>query len=575
MDYQNPDYSSILFARAEEAVKLRLEIQAGDTSRLEIYKAHYPNAPWDFISDWGVTFDPRNIKRGLPSAIPMVLWDRQREYLEWLLARWLAGERGLVKKCRDAGVTWLCVGFAVCQFLFRPGFVAGFGSRKEELVDQRGDDKAIFEKVRFLLANLPKELLPIRMIDAHMRIVDPSTGSALIGEAGDNIGRGGRSSIYFADEKAFMERQEMVDAALSQNTDCQIDVSTPNGNGNLYYKTYQQFSGTPRCFIFDWREDPRKDDGWYQQQTEELDPVILAQEVDGDFDASAEDIFIPAKWVSAAIDAHIVLGFHASGIKATGFDPSDIGDAKGLAHRHGSIILEVAEKRDGDITDAIPWAFTQAQEFGADQLIFDGDGLGAPSMKLALKDFADNRMDVTEYHGSAGVWHPDEIYGEESRDSWMGKPDPVATRAARLHYGESKRNIDVFTNYRAQTWSWARDRFRATYIAVRRAREGRLVQLNSDVLISISSKCQKLREVQAELSRPKRVWTSNGKIKVEAKADMRKRGVDSPNMAEALIMALSARPVVRDEDSVPVHQVRTRMGNRRRMDSIGSGAWMR
>ena len=36
--------------------------------------------------------------------------------------------------------------------------------------------------------------------------------------------------------------------------------------------------------------------------------------------------FIPAKWVAAAIGAHLKLGFSGEGLRVTGFDP-DVGDA--------------------------------------------------------------------------------------------------------------------------------------------------------------------------------------------------------------------------------------------------------
>ena len=68
---------------------------------------------------------------------------------------------------------------------------------------------------------------------------------------------------------------------------------------------------------------------------------------------------------------------------------------------------------------------------------------------------------------------------------------------------------------------------------------GQIINISPDELISIDSSCTCLIELQAELSRPRRVFTANGKIKVEPKADMKKRGVDSPNLADALIMAMS------------------------------------
>lgn len=543
MDYRNPDYSAIFAERGERLTKLR-----NDSKLMAAAKIHYRYHPWDFVNDWGMTFDPRNLKKGLIASMPFVLWPKQVEYLQWLYGMWKAGERGLVEKSRDCGVTWLSVGFAVSMWCFEDGFVTGFGSRKEELVDKAGDDKSIFEKLRFYLDSTPVDFLPDgfdrKKHVAHMKVHSPTTGAAIIGEAGDNIGRGGRTSIYIVDESAFVEHQDAVDAALSQNTDCQIDISTPNGNGNAFYRKRQRLNNTGKLFIFDWRDDPRKDAAWYAKQVDDLDEVIVAQEIDRDYNASAEDAFIPAKWVAASIDAHTRLGFEPMGIRVTGFDPADTGDAKATVNRHGSVITEAEQLKKGDITQAIPWAFMIADGFRADVFSYDGDGMGAPSMKLALQHRAVGRMKIDVYKGSDEVFEPEKPYGSADH---LDK--------------ELKTNAEMFKNYRSQTWTWARDRFKATYDAVERAKKGLIVNADPETLISISSKCKHLYELQAELSRPMRIFTPNGYILVESKVAMKKRGVESPNLADAAVIAISVRKPEKNQQppiKFRTHKIRDR-----------------
>lgn len=511
----------------------RLKWLYKNRSAIAPLKMYYKANPWDFITDWGVTFEPRNIERELIATIPFVLWPKQEELVRWMHGRWKARQRGLVEKSRDFGVTWIAVGFGVTMFLFHRDFICGYGSRKEELVDKRGDEKSIFEKLWFFLENLPGIFRPAGMNErlhrSHMRISNPEMGGALIGEAGDQIGRGGRTSIYMVDEAAFIERQERVDSALSQTTNCQIDISTVNTSGNAFYKKRQRFNGTDRIFICDWRDDPRKDDEWYRKQCEEHDEATVAQEIDRDYNATSEDSFIPAKWVTAAIDAHKLLGFKPSGMRVTAFDPADTGDARAVANRWGSVILEADQLDKGDITNAIPWAVDHSDAFRADTFIFDADGMGAPVMKVALQQDALrtrlqlNRTAVLAYNGSGGV-----VDGGESR---------------RAKYHEKdKPPVDIYANYRAQTWTWVYERFRLTYEAVTRARAGHVVQFDPDMLISIDSGCKFLHELVAELSRPFRMHTPNGKILVESKKHMREiRNVDSPNMADCVVMAISVR----------------------------------
>ena len=47
---------------------------------------------------------------------------------------------------------------------------------------------------------------------------------------------------------------------------------------------------------------------------------------------------------------------------------------------------------------------------------------------------------------------------------------------------------------------------------------------------------KELEDLKAELSRPRVDYDNNGRVKVESKKDMRKRGIPSPNMADALVM---------------------------------------
>ena len=189
IDYRQPDYSQIIRVRLDRLRRIREDSSGVILMKL---KEYYAENPADFINDWGVTFDPRRLARRQSPIIPMILWPRQREYLDWLTERWEAGERGLVEKARDCGVTWLSVSWAVAQWLHRGGLAVGFGSRKLDLVDNKDDPNCIFEKARFFIRNLPKEFLPIgftlKQHCPYRRIINPENFSTIVGEGGDEIG---------------------------------------------------------------------------------------------------------------------------------------------------------------------------------------------------------------------------------------------------------------------------------------------------------------------------------------------------------------------------------------------------
>ena len=500
-----------------------------DPDKLAAAKIHYKSHPADFINDWGMTYDPRRIEKNLQANIPFLLWPRQREYIEWVYRQWKSSERGLVEKTRDCGATWLSAAMAGSLWALHDGIAIGFGSRKESLVDKLGDPDCIFEKIRHFVRHIPTVFMPEGYDEtkhaAFMRLVNPETGATITGEAGDNIGRGGRKSIFFVDETAFIEHQAVVDKALSQTTNCQIDISTFNGAGNEYYKKWQRFKGTSRHFAFDWRQDPRKDEAWYRRQKEEQTEQAVAQEIDRDPLASATDSFIPAKWLRATIDAHKKLGFEPTGIKAAGFDPADTGDAKGFVFRHGSVISVADQMTRGDITAALPWAFAIAEQSRASVFAFDADGLGAPVIKTYLMSATAGDMQVAEYRGSGEI-------EDKKRQHTEG--------------GLSRKNEDVFLNFRSQSWTWFRERCEATYNAIEKQSKGQLVNANPDELISIGSDCKEYDALISELSQPRRVWTNNGKIAVESKKEMKARGISSPNLADAAIVAMSVRKLKKD-----------------------------
>ena len=341
-DFLNPDYDAVFKERKEKLENLRKKPEL-----LPKIKEFYKDNPVQFINDWGMTFDPRNAEIGLPTTIPFILFPKQEEYITWVVNRWRNREDGLAEKSRDMGVSWLCVAFAVWLWTFHPGTVTGFGSRKEEYVDKIGDPKSLFWKIRQFIGFLPQEFRPIgynpKKHAPYLRVINPENGASIVGEAGDNIGRGNRTSIYFKDESAFYDRPESIDAALSQTSNVKIDVSTPNGNGNPFYR--KRHSGKCKVFSFHWTDDPRKDEAWYQKQKDSLDPVIVAQEIDIDYNASVSDAWIDGELMVEA-QRNGPASVEPVGQWIIGVDAAHFGDDEHVIHmRKGRLNLPQITKR--------------------------------------------------------------------------------------------------------------------------------------------------------------------------------------------------------------------------------------
>jgi phage terminase large subunit len=326
-DWKSPDYTAVYERRMASLKRLRDE-----PSLVHGVKAFYADDhPAEFIHDWGMTFDPRAAERKLPTTMPFLLFPKQEEFINWLLGCWRNREDGLAEKSRDMGVSWLCVAFATWMWLFQSGTVAGFGSRKEEYVDDLNDPKSLFWKARSFIGLLPVEFQPAgwhpKKHAPFMSIVNPENGSAIVGEAGDNIGRGNRTSIYFKDESAFYEHPDTIDAALSQTANCKIDVSTPNGEGNPFAR--KRRAAKVRLFTFHWKQDPRKGQEWYDKQKRDLDEVVLAQEVEISYSASVANAYVPSAFVVQAMSVGPA-DVEPSGPVRCGVDVARFGDDKSV-----------------------------------------------------------------------------------------------------------------------------------------------------------------------------------------------------------------------------------------------------
>jgi phage terminase large subunit len=467
--------------------------QAAETERCRADPGH-------FLDSHAFTYDPR-----LPSPIiPFRLYPKQFEFLRWLQEREQTKTDGLCEKSRDQGVTFLCGGYALHGWLFRSGFAAGFGSRKLELVDRLGDMDSIFEKIRFMLYRLPPWLLqrqaPHFRRDEHdnfARLINPDTGASITGEGGDQIGRGGRKSQYFVDEAAFLEHPARIDGALLANTECRIDVSTPNGPGNPFAR--KRFSGQVSVCTMHYRDDPRKDAEWVAKKKSSTDPVTWAQEYEIDYSASLEGICIPAAWVRSAVGLQLPL----RGPCVAGFDVGGEGrDLSVIVPRRGPVVLPPHSWQGLLPIQSAHRAIDVGDLLGIETLWFDADGLGS-----GIK----STFQVTE-----------RVQPFEAVPVHTGHP-PTETI-----WPDGKTSAEKFVNLRAEGWYTLRERFRRTHEHV----QG-LAQYPLDELISIPNHPQLI----AELSTPLIETTETGKMRLESKEKMARRGIKSPDYGDALVLA--------------------------------------
>ena len=518
-DWRAPDYRPIFKRRIESLERIRAAEQGEHDLLLAYYRARGGDGIADFIEDWGMTFDPRNIERDLPSTVPFLLFPKQREFVNYIFRKWQEQRPGLCEKSRDGGISWICVGVGCALCILYDGMVIGYGSRKTEYVDKTDDPKSLFWKARFLMRHIPAEMNGgwREALDApYMRIKFPRTGSYMAGEGGNDIGRGDRAAIYFVDEAAHLARPMMVEASLSQTTNCRIDVSSVNGPTNVFAK--KRHSGQVEPFIFDWRDDPRKDEAWYEKQCEELDPIVVAQEIDRDYNASIEGVLIPAAWVKASFDAREKLGIGRSGEWALGFDVADEGKDKLAAVGGQGIEITVCEEWSGKQADIFVstekvFDICDQNEPPIRRVKFDADGLGAGVRGDArvINGRRTGKILFEPYRGSDAVLDPE-------REDVPGR-----------------KNEDYFGNRKAQEWWRLRTRFLKTYRWVVQNKP-----CDPSEIISISTAMKNYQQLAAEVSQPTFRTKDDGKVIVEKQpGNDRTERQPSPNKADALVIRFS------------------------------------
>lgn len=261
------------------------------------------------------------------------------------------------------------------------------------------------------------------------------------------------------------------------------------------YDINPHFADTP--LLADMLECKERDEDLYRH-------IWLGEPV-----ADSELAIIKPSWIEAAIDAHEKLGFPAAGRRILGFDVADEGDdANATVLRHGSVVTDMQQWRGQDVIYSADKVYLYAQEQNIDRIVYDNIGVGA-GVKAQFRR-KNGKVQTLGFNAGGAVYKPD------------------------AKYTDDKKNRDMFANIKAQAWWMVRDRFYKTWRAVHHGDS-----YTEDQLISLSSSLHELEYLTAELSRPQVDYDQNGRVKVESKKDMKKRGIPSPNRADALVMAFA------------------------------------
>lgn len=529
-DQWPPPYERVYAWRMQRLIEFRR-----DPRLLKQADAYYSTRPVEWINHWCDTYNPRKQHKWMP----FVFFSKQVELVEFFEALRRDQESGLIEKARDMGATWVACAYCVWCLKYIGNDAIGWGSRKEALVDKLGDPDSIFEKMALIIKRLPPEMRP-KVQRSNLKIINTENGSIIGGEGGDNIGRGGRKAMYFVDEAAHIERPELIEASLGDNTNVRIDISSVNGLGNVFHRRREAGQvwypgaeipkGVPRVFVMDWRDHPEKTQEWYDQRKAKAEREgmqhVFAQEVDRNYSAAVENTIISYEWIQAAIDAHLHIPALAAIAQTdqwmAGLDVADEGaDKNALVIRQGLVLRHARDwgERDPGVTTRNMLADLRDRRLRGIEIQYDAIGVGSGVKSEFNRLVESGAIDsdefiLTPWHAGGAVLRPFEriIKGDDN----------------------SPLNKDFYHNFKAQAWWSVRARFYKTW----RARvHGDLY--DGAELISLSSEIPVLHQLCKELAQPtSKRSTSTLKLLV----DKAPTGTRSPNLADATVMAYHPAP---------------------------------
>jgi len=225
-----------------------------------------------------------------------------------------------------------------------------------------------------------------------------------------------------------------------------------------------------------------------------------------------DEAVIKRSWIIAAIDAHIKLNIDVSGRKRIGFDVADSGeDECATVATYGSLTTKVTKwkAKEDELLQSCTKVWTMASE--DESLIFyDAIGVGA-SCGAKFKEINEIRK--------ADIKHKKFFAG-----GGVDNPDAFCK-------GTTVTNRDYFANIKSQKWWDVAKRLENTYNAVIKGQA-----FKDDEMIFIDGSIAHLEQLTEELSTPKKSFDNAGRVMVESKKDLKKRGIASPNIADAFIM---------------------------------------
>ncbi len=329
------------------------------------------------------------ISHPLRGLINFELYDFQKQ----ALLDFKENRFNVILKARQLGISTTVAAYVCWMMLFHRD--------KNVLVvaTKLGTATNLVKKIKAIHKHLPQWLKIASISIDNRTSFELSNGSQV--KASSTSGDAGRSealSLLVVDEAAFVEGMEELWAGLyptlSTGGRC-VALSTPNGVGNWFHKTYTEAEESKNDFHtikLPWDVHPERDEQWFKKETRNMSRREIAQELECNFNASGETVVHPD-------DLKLVLDGLVEPKRRTGFDRNywiwdepaenedyllvaDVARGDGTDFSvaqvfHVNTMTQVAEYQ-GKITPDMfaPLLFSIASEYNDALLVIENNSLG-------------------------------------------------------------------------------------------------------------------------------------------------------------------------------------------------------
>ncbi|UOF80849.1 terminase large subunit [Caudoviricetes sp.] len=273
---------------------------------------------------------------------------------------------------------------------------------------------------------------------------------------------------------------EAAAGSMSGHSATTIMISNPTRNSGLFYKTHHVLASDWFRMHVSCLNSPLVSSDFVRQikATYGEDSNAYRIRVLGEFALADDDTLIPADLVDSAIERDIVPPEDEEIVY--GVDVARYGtDRTALCKRRGNVVLEIKSWGGLDLMQTVGTVVNEAKLDNPSEICVDTIGLGS-GVADRLREMGYNVVDVNVAESSAMNPNANKLRD----DLWMSVKDWLATRAVKLPKDETLRQ---------------------------------------------------------ELVAPRYSFTSLGKIVVESKDSMRRRGMRSPDLADALCLTFAGQ----------------------------------